>query len=137
MGERHGPGRARVGSAADQRTMAQHLEREVLRGFWKVHILHHASMRPVYGLWLLAELAEHGYRVSPGTLYPILKRMEMTGWLRAHRNGSSKGRCNFEITAKGRRALDRVRGLVTELYREVAPAGGRRAGKRPRRSVLA
>ncbi len=48
------------------------LQREILLGFWKVHILHHATEGPVVGQWMLTELRRHGYEVSPGTLYPIL-----------------------------------------------------------------
>ncbi|MPY87028.1 MAG: hypothetical protein GEU99_03820 [Luteitalea sp.] len=56
--------------------------REILLGFWKVHILHHAAERPVVGQWMLGELRRHGYDLSPGTLYPLLKRMQRNGWLR-------------------------------------------------------
>jgi len=45
---------------------------EFFLGFIKIHILYHASREPVYGLWLIEELERHGYRLSPGTLYPIL-----------------------------------------------------------------
>ena len=56
------------------------LEREILRPLWKVHILHHALKGEIIGHWMLEELREHGYRVSPGTLYPLLARMEKLGW---------------------------------------------------------
>jgi len=39
--------------------------RDLLLGFIKIHILHHASQQPVYGLWMMEELARHGYTVSP------------------------------------------------------------------------
>jgi len=51
--------------------MAHPVDREIRLALWKLHILHHATRRPVYGLWLLEELARHGHRLSPGTLYPI------------------------------------------------------------------
>ena len=60
----------------------KHIAREILLGFWKVHILHHAAEGPVVGQWILNELRSHGYEVSPGTLYPMLRRMEERGWLR-------------------------------------------------------
>ena len=31
--------------------------------------LHHAAKEPVFGLWLIEELGEHGYKLSPGTLW--------------------------------------------------------------------
>jgi PadR family transcriptional regulator, regulatory protein PadR len=95
------------------------ISREVLLAFWKIHILHHAEAGPIYGLWMLEELAEHGYRLSPGTLYPILARMERNGWLRSDGDRPSKARRNYRITPAGRRILARLREQVTELHREV------------------
>ena len=63
--------------------MNDDVDREFRLAFWKIHILHHAAKQPIYGLWMLEELAEHGHRLSPGTLYPILARMEKRGWLRS------------------------------------------------------
>jgi PadR family transcriptional regulator, regulatory protein PadR len=94
-------------------------DREIRLGLWKVHILHHARTREVWGTWLLEELAEHGHRLSPGTLYPALTRMEMNGWLR--RTGTAahaRARQTFRITAEGRRLLEALRRDVTELYEE-------------------
>jgi DNA-binding PadR family transcriptional regulator len=51
------------------------LGREILLSLWKIHILHHAAAGPVVGLWMLQELRRHGYDVSPGTIYPLLRRM--------------------------------------------------------------
>jgi PadR family transcriptional regulator PadR len=64
--------------------------REFLLAFWKIHILHHADEHGVYGQWMLEELQEHGYRLSPGTLYPILSRMARRGWLRSAEPKRSK-----------------------------------------------
>lgn len=60
------------------------VSREIFLGLWKIHILHHAAEGGVVGNWMLEELRHHGYEVSPGTLYPILARMEHFGWLRRH-----------------------------------------------------
>src|SRR5579864_4844765 len=65
--------------------------REFLLAFWKVHILYHADEQGVYGQWMLEELHHHGYRLSPGTLYPILARMARRGWLRATEPKRSTG----------------------------------------------
>jgi PadR family transcriptional regulator PadR len=35
-------------------------------------VLHHASEAPVFGMGMLEELGRHGYKISPGTLYPLL-----------------------------------------------------------------
>ena len=88
-------------------------EREILRPLWKVHILHHANEGLVVGNWLLEELREHGYRVSPGTLYPLLGRMVRIGWLAQRRDR------RYRITTGGRRALAEVRKRLQELLCEV------------------
>ena len=98
------------------------LEREILRPLWKVHILFHAHEGPIVGHWMLEELREHGYRVSPGTLYPLLARMEKLGWLERaskRRKQSPKGAHPYRATAAGRRALREVEARLKELISEV------------------
>ena len=95
-------------------------DREIRLGIWKIHILHHASTREVWGLWLLEELAEHGHQLSPGTLYPALARMEKNGWLRRSKPGAHpRARQLYKITPQGRILLRSLRQEVTELHREV------------------
>jgi len=97
------------------------VSREILLGFWKAHILHHAEEGPLHGHWMLAELREHGYHISPGTLYPLLQRMERLGWLRSKsdRHGSPRARRDYRLTAAGRKVLALVREQVQELHREL------------------
>ena len=98
------------------------LEREILRPLWKVHILHHAQEGDVIAHWMLEELREHGYRVSPGTLYPLLARMEKLGWLvRVKPSGGKSNNAGqpFRATAAGRRALREVEARLRELIGEV------------------
>jgi DNA-binding PadR family transcriptional regulator len=119
------------------------LTREILLGFWKVHILHHAAEHPVVGQWVLTELRRHGYDISPGTLYPLLKRMERAGWLRCEPepDGGPRGRRYYHLTRDGVAVLDVLRETVVELHHEVieeaspvdrrkAQAGARAAMKR-------
>src|SRR6185437_8021383 len=59
-------------------------DKDLYTGLIRLHVLHHAVVEgPVYGLWMIEELARHGYRLSPGTLYPILHGLERKGYLRA------------------------------------------------------
>jgi len=97
------------------------IQREILLGFWKVHILHHAENAPLHGQWMLDELREHGYQISPGTLYPLLDRMERLGWLRSQRakSGGARARKDYRLTAEGKRVLRTIRGILSELHREV------------------
>jgi DNA-binding PadR family transcriptional regulator len=92
----------------------------VFAGFVELHILHHASESPVYGLWLIEELRRHGYRISPGTLYPILHSMTASDLL-AVRDVLTGGKIRkyYSITAKGRRRLERAKRQLSELVREV------------------
>ncbi|MGN6643852.1 MAG: PadR family transcriptional regulator [Verrucomicrobiota bacterium] len=99
----------------------KHLKREILLSFWKVHILHHADEGALHGNWMLSELRRHGYDISPGTLYPLLNRMERLGWLKSvpdSRKGK-RARKDYRLTIEGRRVLAQVREQITELYDEV------------------
>ena len=97
------------------------LQREILLGFWKAHILHHASEGPVVGQWMLRELRRHGYEVSPGTIYPLLARLEDRGWLKCKSDPSRglRARKEYSLTKKGQEVLTLLRKQVDELYREV------------------
>lgn len=99
--------------------MRDPLIREFLLSFWKIHILHHADEQGVYGQWMLEELQHHGYRLSPGTLYPILSRMARRGWLRAAEPPRSKAPRVYRLTPRGSEVLQRIRAALDELYREV------------------
>ena len=78
--------------------MKDPIVREFLLTFWKIHILHHAEEQGVYGHWMLEELHRHGYRLSPGTLYPLLARMARRGWLRSLEPKSSTYPRVYRIT---------------------------------------
>lgn len=96
------------------------IHREILLAFWKVHILHHAAEHGIVGRWMLQELRGHGYDVSPGTLYPLLRRMEAFGWLRSEAEGTGpRARRVHRITDRGREVLRMVRQHVRELGIEV------------------
>ena len=76
--------------------------REILLSFWKVHILHHASEEPLHGQWVLTELRRHGYEISPGTLYPLLHRLERRGWLKSRKAAGSGQRARRAIASQPR-----------------------------------
>ena len=97
------------------------IQREILVSLWKIHILHHAAEGPVVGQWMLRELRHHGYDVSPGTLYPILHRMERLGWLRSETDagGGLKAKRSFYTTEAGKGVLAVVLRQMRELKEEV------------------
>ncbi|MBI2150096.1 MAG: helix-turn-helix transcriptional regulator [Acidobacteria bacterium] len=88
--------------------------------FVEFHILHHAAEDSVYGLWLIEELGEHGYKISPGTLYPVLHSMESSGLLKS-RSTLFKGKIRkyYSITPTGKRYLQKAKRQIGELVREV------------------
>lgn len=94
--------------------------REFLRGAIDLHILHHAAAEEIHGAWMSKELADHGYAISPGTLYPTLHRLEREGLLTSRKVvEEGHARRVYRITAKGRRALERLRKALRELADEV------------------
>ncbi|MEV0945497.1 PadR family transcriptional regulator [Rhodococcus sp. NPDC049939] len=93
---------------------------QFLRGAVRLHILHHAAERPIHGAWMAEELAEHGYRISPGTLYPTLHRMQFDGLLTSGREiVDGRTRRVYAITDSGRAALAEERHALAELAREI------------------
>ncbi len=89
-------------------------------GFVKIHILYHASKEPICGVDIGEELGRHGYRLSPGTLYPTLHRLERDGYLqRQPRVVAGKARVYYTVTEKGIGALSEARGKIRELVTEV------------------
>lgn len=89
-------------------------------GFLKVHILYHASRGPIYGVEILEELGRHGYRLSPGTLYPTLHRLKREGYLESSSKVvDGKVRRYYTITESGLVALDEARRKIAELVKEV------------------
>jgi DNA-binding PadR family transcriptional regulator len=94
--------------------------REFLRGAVRLHILHHAALGEVHGAWMAKELAHHGYRISPGSLYPTLHKMETEGLLRSNqRIVEGRARRSYVITAKGHKTLASTKRQLRELANEV------------------
>jgi len=94
--------------------------REFHRGAVRLHILHHAAKGDLHGAWMSAELAEHGYRISPGTLYPTLHRMEGEGLLTSrHLVVDGRNRRVYRATPAGRRALRDAKTALRELADEI------------------
>jgi PadR family transcriptional regulator PadR len=94
--------------------------RDIFLALIKVHILYHAGQGEVYGVGLINELARHGYRIGPGTLYPLLHTLEAGGLLvRNDRLVDSRVRKYYHLTRTGSEALAETRGKLRELYEEV------------------
>jgi PadR family transcriptional regulator PadR len=99
-------------------------DQDLYAGLIRLHILHHAAKEPVFGLWFIEELGRHGYKLSPGTLYPLLHGLERKGYLRStiERSGKSSRRM-YQATPLGRKALATARQKVSELFGELLEEG--------------
>jgi PadR family transcriptional regulator PadR len=96
------------------------IDRDIVGGLIRLHILHHASEGVIFGLGIIEELKRHGYKMSPGTLYPILHRFEEEGYLRAKlERAGSQVRRFYRATPRGRKALHELKRQVRELYSEL------------------
>jgi DNA-binding PadR family transcriptional regulator len=103
-------------------------DRELYGGLIRLHLLHHASEGPLYGLSMIEELARHGYRLSAGTLYPILHGLEKKGYLRSHEQRFGRtARRMYRITPSGRRAFNAAKRKVRELFGELFEEEGGRS----------
>ncbi len=97
--------------------------RQLYSGFIRLHILHHAAKEGIFGLGMIEELARHGYKLSPGTLYPVLHGLEENGLLRSEEhNLAGKIRRVYRATPAGQRALKAAKEQVRELFGELFEA---------------
>ncbi len=95
-------------------------DRMLYGGLIRLHVLHNAAKEPVYGLAMIEELGRHGYKLSAGTLYPILHGLEARGYLiSVEERAGSAARRVYRATPAGREALVAARVKVRELFGEL------------------
>ncbi|KJF27406.1 PadR family transcriptional regulator [Clostridium aceticum] len=100
--------------------MQDQILRKFFLGFIQIHILHHAKKDPFYGAWMIEELKEHGYDMSPGTLYPLLHSMESKGLVeKEEKTVEGKVRKYYKITTLGNEVLEEARKKAYELFKEI------------------
>ncbi len=92
----------------------------LLSGLIRIHILYHACKEDIFGLGMIEELQRHGYKLSAGTLYPMLHGLESRGLLRSKKTRfGRRGRRVYRATATGRKALAHAREKVKLLLGEL------------------
>lgn len=92
---------------------------DLLSGLVRLHVLHHAAEHEIYGQWMIDELASHGYRLSAGTLYPLLHKMTHDGYLTAREERAGRTvRKLYSITDKGRDGLAVAKQRIREFTGE-------------------
>src|SRR6202789_3825099 len=95
-------------------------QNELFFGLIRIHVLLPASHEPIFGLAMMEELAHHGYRIGPGTLYPLLHGLERSGLLKSVlKNVGGHSRRIYKITAAGKKALDKAIEKVDELHHKL------------------
>lgn len=94
--------------------------REFYSSLIRLHILHHAVQEPIFGLGIIEELARHGYKLSAGTLYPMLHEMERKGYLYSVEERSGRqNRRMYRATPLGKVVLEDAKEKVRELFGEL------------------
>jgi|SRR5579863_3669153 len=120
--------RYKVNSVTDHRS-------ELFYGLIRIHVLLHAAQEPIFGLGMMEELRHHGYRIGPGTLYPLLHGMERAGLLKSASDfAGGRRRRTYRITPAGKRALAKCTIKVDELYHELHEEHPRKLHIAPHRS---
>ncbi|SHK33127.1 PadR family transcriptional regulator [Paramaledivibacter caminithermalis] len=100
--------------------MKEKILRKLFLGFMQIHILYHAKHEPIYGTWMMKELEEHGYTISPGTLYPLLNRMEKEDLLcKTEKNVDGRIIKFYRTTELGEEILKEAIEKATELTHEI------------------
>lgn len=86
--------------------MTDNIQRRLFQGFVCLLILKMAGSNELYGAMILDELEQVGYRLSPGTLYPILRQLQQDNLLTSFEETSTgKPRRYYRITVQGRKSL--------------------------------
>lgn len=99
--------------------MSNH-QRDLFFGLIRIHVLVHAAHEPIFGLAMIEELTHHGYRIGPGTLYPLLHGLERGGLLKSSpRIVAGRRRRVYRITSAGKKALAKATEKVDELHEEL------------------
>jgi DNA-binding PadR family transcriptional regulator len=107
-------------SKLDSETQQSSEDQDLYSGLVRLHILHHAVHEPIFGLGIIEELGRHGYKLSAGTLYPILHGLERRGYLKSKQEREGKrSRRTYRATPKGRKALEAAKVKVRELFGEL------------------
>jgi len=100
--------------------------REFQQGAIQLHVLHHAVDGELHDTEMSAELAKHGYKFAPGTLYPLLNRMQTAGLLISRQvTVDGHQRRLYRATKKGRESLITCRDTLLDLSNELLPVGTR------------
>lgn len=92
------------------------LIRDFFLGFIKIHILYHASKKPIYGVGIMEEIKSRGYDVGPSLIYPALNSLKARGLLEcSKRVVNGKFRKYYKITENDHELLEESMRKIAEL----------------------
>jgi len=101
--------------------MKNKVPRKLFLGFMQIHVLIQAKKEPFFGLGMIEEMKKLDYNLSPGTLYPLLGKMEQEGLLlKEIRVINGKSRHYYSITSFGTEVLDIARRKAMTLLDELS-----------------
>src|SRR5712691_6709880 len=103
-----------------QKRAREHDQQDLYSGLVRIHVLFHACEGPIFGLGMIEELRRHGYRLSPGTVYPLLRSLEKKELLKSREVRAARWlRREYRATAAGRQAVLVAKERVRELFGEI------------------
>jgi Predicted transcriptional regulators len=83
------------------------------RGLLMYYVLHKLSYKPAYGYEILRDIENNSggaWRPGPSSIYPLLKKLESTGLIRASgKEGDGTSHRVYAITKKGKTRLANIR----------------------------
>ena len=81
-----------------------------------LYVLHHACRQSTFGLQIIEEVAQLGYKLSPGTVYPLLDTLERRGLLRSREEkAGGTARRIYRATRAGHKAYVAAKEHVARL----------------------
>lgn len=100
--------------------MKNKVPKKMLLGFMQIHILIQAKKEPFFGSWMIEQLKNYGYHISPGTIYPLLAKLETSALLsKETRLENGKNRNYYSITKEGDEVLSVAKEKAMILFNEL------------------
>lgn len=93
-------------------------ETQLLKGILEGCVLSVIAKEETYGYQILAELERYGFEdLGEGTLYPVLTRLDKSGYIRCRRAKSPLGpiRKYYSITDSGKERLENFKKSFEEI----------------------
>jgi PadR family transcriptional regulator PadR len=96
--------------------------RQMVRGNLEIIMLELLREKPSYGYRIIVDIRnKHGVYFGPSTIYPLLGRLEKTGYaVSSWTNMDARPRKVYQLTSKGQQYFNDAGTVFTECAREIA-----------------